>query len=107
LPGGLVARTQRPRRAKHGAPTQVRLQQAPNRAAVQRPAEPSRQALPTANQAAPAQEPQAPQKTRELGRQQTRRNPHALVKLTRIRSPGRRCPCGAKSSRLTPYVFSV
>ena len=43
---------------------------------TQRPAEPSRQTLPTANQAASTQEPQAPQKNRELERQQARRNPH-------------------------------
>ena len=51
---------------------------------IQRPAEPTRQTLPTANQAAPTQKPQAPQKNRELGRQKARRNPHGPTRLSQI-----------------------
>jgi hypothetical protein len=54
-----VARAQGPRRAEHGARAQVRLQQAARRDPTQRSAEPSRQTLSAANQAAPTQKPQA------------------------------------------------
>ncbi|HKI18155.1 MAG TPA: hypothetical protein VKA15_09750, partial [Isosphaeraceae bacterium] len=43
-----------------------------------------RQTLPTANQAAKTQEPQAPKKNRELGRKQARRNPHDPTRLSQI-----------------------
>src|SRR5208282_3261016 len=91
LPGGPVACAQGPRRAKHGAGAQVCLQQAQSRAAIQRPAEPSRQTLPTANQAAKTQEPQAPKKNRELGRKQARRNPHDPTRLSQINPDSEPC----------------
>src|SRR5208282_4430348 len=108
LPGGPVACAQGPRRAKHGAGAQVCLQQAQSRAAIQRPAEPSRQTLPTANQAAKTQEPQAPKKNRELGRKQARRNPHDPTRLSQINPDSEPWAEGAViRSRRMPKIVSV